>query len=158
MARARKIAQKQVLRYSEQKQRKPARSTEKPAVIVSSLGHWYMGCSPRGKAERQWLGSGAPVIVSSSVDLSPPQPHAVLCFCQHSGHATAQNIFSPILLRVVCSFQTATTLFCSAVLIRKQLVFPIPKLVSSELVFIHGLSRSILYHCTVCISTIPGQN
>lgn len=85
-------------------------ATEEPAASESPLGHWYTGRSPWRKAERQQPGSA---VVGSAVpvhplDLSPPQPLAVLCFCQHSGHATAQNVFSPIVLRVPHSLRTAT--------------------------------------------------
>lgn len=85
------------------------------------LGHWYMGQYPWGKAERQWPSFITPVAVGSSVplqplDLSPPQPHAVPCFCQHSGLVTAQNIFPPILLRAAHSLRIAagSIFLCSA--------------------------------------------
>lgn len=85
-------------------------ATEEPAASNFPVGHWYMGHSWWGKAEKQWSGSAAPVVVGSSVllhplDLPPPQPRAVLCFCQHSGLATAQNIFFPILLRAAHSLR-----------------------------------------------------
>lgn len=88
-------------------------ATEEPAASDSPLGHWYMGWSPWGKAERIRTDPAALAALGSSVllhllDWSPLQPHAVLCFCQHSDHATAQNVFSAILLRVAHSLRTAT--------------------------------------------------